>query len=236
MKNNFKATGGFTLVELLVVIAIIAILAALLLPTLARAKSKALQTQCLNNLKQAGLAIQLYADENADLLPGPALSQVPTCYNSDHIQVLPFYIRRYLPLPEPAAQDMLTTVWPIITCPAQIRIPIPSDATIDRRVTYRVKGMINPPNQNTRPFGYPLTNFVAVPGGPYPPLKLSGISSHTNNPGEIYALRDVDLQADSGSVVYWDTVISSQAVHGGDLRNAVFFDWHAEARRGTDGL
>ena len=224
------------MIELLVVIAIIAILAALLLPTLARAKSKAWQTECLNNLKQVGLAIQLYADDNADFLPGPALRQVPTSYNSNEIRVLPFFIRHYLGLPEPADQELLTTVWPIITCPAQIRVPIPSTATIDRRVTYCDKGMLNPPDQNSRPFGYPLTNFVAVPGGPYKPFKLQNISSYAKNVGGVYAVRDVDMEADSGSVIYWTTVISPQAVHGGDLRNAVFFDWHAEGMRGTNWL
>jgi prepilin-type N-terminal cleavage/methylation domain-containing protein/prepilin-type processing-associated H-X9-DG protein len=63
------ADDGMTLIELLVVIAIIAVLAALLLPTLARAKSHGQRTVCLNNLKQWGLAMKIYTDDHDDFIP-----------------------------------------------------------------------------------------------------------------------------------------------------------------------
>ncbi len=69
LRTTKHGVAGFTLIELLVVIAIIAILAAILFPVFARARDKANQTTCLSNLKQIGLAFQIYANDWNGLLP-----------------------------------------------------------------------------------------------------------------------------------------------------------------------
>ena len=84
--NSFK--NGFTLIELLVVIAIIAILAALLLPALARAKERGIRTQCLSNLHQLGIGVTIYAgDYNDYVIPAkPDDNDVNTPGNPPFVQ------------------------------------------------------------------------------------------------------------------------------------------------------
>ena len=78
---------GFTLIELLVVIAIIGILAGILLPVLSRARESARKTQCMSNVKQIGMGLIMYANENSETFPSstasnPAMASLNLLYDT----------------------------------------------------------------------------------------------------------------------------------------------------------
>jgi prepilin-type N-terminal cleavage/methylation domain-containing protein len=149
--------AGFTLIELLVVIAIIAILAGLLLPTLARAKEQARRVNCASNLKQWGLAQTMYLDDSGQVFPAAKITNgtpgAPSGYNEDApnwsdlaafaeegqgmnawFNVLPPYIAKK-PLwqyaPDPAAFVNGKTIF---TCPTSDAIP--PDFNLLQRVVF----------------------------------------------------------------------------------------------------
>ena len=87
MVNRNSGRGGFTLIELLVVIAIIAILAALLLPALSRAKERGKRITCLANLRQVGTGAFIYASDYGDRVPPASLNLFPVQIGQGDIAV-----------------------------------------------------------------------------------------------------------------------------------------------------
>lgn len=224
MRRNQVA---FTLVELLVVIAIIAILAALLLPSLARGKQKAQQTQCTSNLKQLGIAIHMYAGDNRDKLPGPIWQGLYYLYNDETERML-YYLASQLGLPAPSPTVVTGRV---AICPASallVRDPpdVPQNS-LSRPVCYMVSAEVTNALTETvtRPFGYPYSSpFYRLPRGPDEPPKQVQV---IKDPADSWAVTDADQQNAFPGGYYFD-LLPPNKVHG-NVRNQLFFDWHVQS-------
>ncbi len=240
MRGGRISAFGFTLIELLTVVAIIAIIAAMMMPVLSRARATADDTKCASNLRQIGMGILSYARDHDGSLPGrtsPDWTSQPhgillgvyaySWAGGNDPFGLQWWIASYLDVDK---KNQWKTTQDVLMCPVYTRLIGPD---LSKYPGY----VLNPqvPSRNDtlmhQPFGYPdkLLRGSNLPMHDINPWKVTQLAdigdANGNGPSRIWMMKDADaLDPLFKSTAYYGT-LPKQMFHI-DHRNALFFDFH----------
>jgi hypothetical protein len=190
----------------------------------------------MSNLKQIGIAVQLYVNDNDDSLPGPVWSGARASYDRDTSkEELIYFIADYLDAPSPqTVSPSKPVIAEVFVCPGFVR-SAPDFSSMVGRKCYLLKDNVNDdpaPDRRVPPFGYPeLGDPPTTPA--IPPLKMSQLETFASS-ANTYAMTDVDKinvpSANGGITNSWWIRVPDRPVHG-DVRNELYFDWHVAVKR-----